>query len=121
MENTIIIKEDGRAINSDIHYDYSIVITEFSRIESIENPDGDIVKEVEAPPTIELRATTVPEGRELRELRRAIDVDEPESEKTILISTFYELEEASKALAHLVFAIENKEEIFDVREHNSNF
>ena len=108
MENTIIIKEDGRAINSDIHFDYSIVITEFSRIEAVENPDGDIVEEVEAPPTIELRATAEPEA------------GGGGTGKTVLISTFYELEEASNALAKLVFAIENEEDIFDVREHNSN-
>lgn len=105
MGNTIIIKEDGRAINSDVHFNYSIVITEFSRIEEPEDP-GDLATDL--PLTIELRAIAESEA------------GGGGTGETVLISTFYELEEASNALTSLVFAIENEKEIFDVREHNSN-
>ena len=113
MENTIIVKEDGRAINSDEHFDYAIVITDFSRMEEVVTPDGDVVEELERPITIELRATAKPDG------------GDGEAGKTVLISTFYDFQEASDALQELVSTIEGKYlaseiEMFDVRKYNSN-
>lgn len=104
MGNTIIIKEDGRAMNSDIHSNYSIVITEFSRIEKPEDP-GDLATPL--PPTIKLRAMAKPKA------------GDGATRETVLISTFYELEEACEALKALVLAFESEKELFDVRDYNS--
>ena len=72
-----------------------------------ETLEGDRIGEIlEQPPTIELRASG-----ESRKRGGGIEAD-------ILISTFYDLEETCDALKSLVRAIENKEETFDVREHN---
>ena len=102
MENIIIIKEDGRAINSDMHLEYSIAITDFGVTETFEDPDGNIVEEQAKPPTIEFRATARGTG------------------ETVLISTFYEPEEACEALKGLLLAFESEKELFDVRDYNSN-
>lgn len=102
MKNIIIIKEDGRSLNSDIHHDFSIVITDFGVIETFEDAAGDTVKEQEEPPTIKFRATARGSG------------------ETVLISTFYEPEEACEALKGLLLAFEDEEDMFDVREYNSN-
>lgn len=102
MENIIIIKEDGRAINSDMHFDYSIVITSFGVTETFEDPDGNTVEEQAEPPTIQFRATAVGTA------------------ETVLISTFYEPQEAADALIGLMSTFESELEIFDVRDYNSN-
>lgn len=109
MENTIIIKEDGLAINSAIHVDYALVVTDFGGEREVQTIDGDMTGEVfDEPITIELRAS-----RESESGGGGVEAD-------VLISTFYELEEACVALQTLVSAIKDKEEIFDVRDYNSN-
>ena len=96
MGNTIIIKEDGQEINADIHVDYALVVPFIVGLEA------------EEPITIELRA-----GRESAAGGGGV-------EAVVLISTFYDLVEGCEAFKRLVSAIEDGEEVFDVREHNSN-
>ncbi|RKU22895.1 hypothetical protein C6503_03780 [Candidatus Poribacteria bacterium] len=108
MENTIIIKEDGLAINSATHFDYCVVITNFAEVEWYTADDGSKEKEQKHPHTIELRATGEPkEGG-------------GGTGEAVLISTFYEIIEATDALQELVGTIERGNETFDVRDYNSN-
>ena len=55
MENTIIIKENGRAINSDDYDNYALVVTDLGGEVTSSTPDG-LEQVQEIPLTIELRA-----------------------------------------------------------------
>lgn len=92
--NLIIIRDDGKAINSTDYSEYAL------RLVGMPDPE-------EGPPVIikfvALKEPTAPQRRE-----------------QVIISTFYELEEATNALASLISDLENKEQSFDVRDFNSN-
>ena len=102
MENTIIIKDDGLAINSSEYPNYSLVITDFGGARTSTSPDGQECMEDDAPPTIELRALKGP----------------GEHVDAVTISTFYSLESAYQALQELVEHRTSGIEIFDVRDYN---
>ena len=60
MINTVIIKDDGQGIKSDVHFDYSIVITDLGGPSDLPLPG---VKPFDKPPTVELRAVREPVQR----------------------------------------------------------
>ena len=96
MENTIIIKEDGLAINAIECCEFALAITFLDAILE------------EKPPPIELRAI------------RESEMGGGGRGDEVLISTFYEIEEACGALSSLLEALQNNESEWDVRDYNSN-
>lgn len=90
-KNTVIVKADGLAINSIEMESYACDITFM---------DG----EAQLEPQIDLSATARAE----------------KGGKVFHISTFYDIKEACSLLTALMLAIENAEEVFNVRKLNSN-
>ena len=90
MTNTAIFKEDGIVINSQQCRNYSLLITDIG--ENFNQADY-------IPPTIQLITQTYEE---------------------VIISTFYEMDEACEALSTLLKAVQNGEREWDVRDYNSN-
>ena len=90
-KNTVIVKADGLAINSIEMESYACDITFM---------DG----EAQLEPQIDLSATARAE----------------KGGKVFHISTFYDIKEACSVLTALMLAIENREEVFNVRKLNSN-
>ncbi|RKU31017.1 hypothetical protein C6499_05145 [Candidatus Poribacteria bacterium] len=90
-KNTVIIKADGLGINSIEIENYAFDITFM---------DG----EAQLEPQIDLTATARAE----------------KGGKVSQISTFYDIKEACSLLTALMLAIENDEEVFNVRKFNSN-
>ena len=91
VKNTVIVKADGLAINSIKMESYACDITFM---------DG----EAQLEPQIDLTATARAE----------------KGGKVFHISTFYDIKEACSLLTALMLAIENGEEVFNVRKLNSN-
>ena len=89
--NLIIIDQDGKAINSLEQNRYALVLSDF------DSEDHPIVAKLVA---IKMRD------------------DKRDSQR--IISVFYVLEEATEAITSLISSIKNKEQLFDVREYNSN-
>ena len=90
MSNTAIFTEEGIAINSEKCQNYALLIIDIGK--NFEQEDY-------LPPTIQLTAHTG---------------------KKEVISTFYEMDEACEALSTLLKALQEEEDIWDVREYNSN-
>ena len=90
MTNTAIFKEDGIVINSQECKSYKLLIA---------NIGENFNQEDYIPPTIQLMTQTY----------------EP-----VVISTFYEIDEACQALSTLLQAVQNGEREWDVRDYNSN-
>ena len=109
MENTIIIKDDGLAINSAEYDNFALVITDFGGTITSTMPDGqEQIQDIQ--PEIQLRAIKKPEG---------------DSADDVHISTFYDLQAACNALQELFERVNSGIEMFDagigmfdVREHN---
>lgn len=105
MDNTMIIKANGRAIHSAEHVDYAVVIHHFGGKREEVTPDGHLIEEDDASPMIHLRAV-----REPKESGGGYAED-------VIIATFNELEEACVALQDLFWNIKTGEEVFDVRKY----
>ena len=105
MENTIIIKDDGLAINSAEYENYALVVTDFGGTITDTTLDGqEMVREMS--PMILFRA--IKEGG-----------NDPVEE--VVISTFLSLQSAFDALEEFIEHIKSGIELFDVREHNPDY
>ena len=89
VKNTVIIKADGRAINSTDIESYAFDI-------AFMDSEGPLE------PQIDLTATARAESGSRREI--------------FLISTFYDIKEACSLLMALMSAIENQEDVFNIRQ-----
>ena len=118
MKNTIIIKDNGLAINSAEYEDYALVITDFGGDRTFETPDGDTVEEFDTPPDIEIRAVKSPNVDEV--LQKSLAGKQATGD-FVCISTFHSIEIACAALQELFRAINEGKATFDVRKHKRPF